>query len=90
MEWLLLKEKSVQDFDGFWTDYSWWWLPKKDLHVFILGDTEIYNPENTDWDWETDDVSSAQEWFDSVLEDYFYEETSDYRTGLYLKNEIPW
>lgn len=56
--------KSVQDSDGFYTDYTWY---KSDdgLNVFVFGDSDIYTPDAGDFDFETESDDEAQEWFDS-------------------------
>lgn len=56
--------KSVLDSDGFYTDYTWY---KSDdgLNVFVFGDSEIYTPEQGNFDFETESDAEAQEWFDS-------------------------
>ena len=72
--WAFVTSKSVKDFDGFWTDYSMWrevtmddnGNPKMlDHFVFIFGDNDVYNPHNSEPDWECDSVEEAQEWFDN-------------------------
>ena len=63
--WECLDIKQVMDSDGFWTDYSMWYNSVDDLYVFIFGDSTVYNPENSDWDWEADDEDTAYEWFDN-------------------------
>lgn len=66
-DWKLVLKKSVPDYDGFLTDYSWY--VQGDHHVFILGDTDRYKPEDGDWDWECDSWVEAQEWFACYNED---------------------
>lgn len=68
-DWAFVKSKSVKDYDGFWTDYSLWVEienGKPTTHyVAIFGDNDLYNPENSDWDWEADSAEEAQERFDN-------------------------
>ena len=60
-----LRTKSVLDSDGFWTDYTMYYDLRNDQYVFIFGDNDIYNPTNTEPDWEEEDYDAATEWFDS-------------------------
>ena len=70
-EWVEVDSKSVRDSDGFYTDYTWYTNGKK--HIFIFGDSEIYTPEDSDYDWEVEiypgneqnAMDEAQEWFDN-------------------------
>ena len=72
-----IASKSVQDSDGFYTDYTWYFDNEDRKHVFVFGDTDMYYPEDGYYDWEVegDDEQAqaeAQEWFDSY--DGFEEE----------------
>ena len=65
-----IASKSVMDSDGFYTDYTWYFDKEEGKHVFVFGDTDMYYPEDGDYDWEVegDDERAqeeAQEWFDS-------------------------
>lgn len=62
-EWKRLLTKSVNDSDGFLTDYSMWYNDGEKRWVFIFGDSDIYDPTNTDPDWETENPEEAREWF---------------------------
>ena len=70
-EWEEVASKAVEDSDGFLTDYVWYTDGNK--HVFVFGDSDIYRPEDGDFDWEVDIVEGkeaeaykeAQDWFDS-------------------------
>lgn len=82
--WAFVKSKSVKDIDGFFTDYSMWREIEDgaatDHFVFIFGDSDIYNPENSDFDWECDSTEEAEEWFDNYSgfeEDDEYEDWHD-------------
>lgn len=57
------KSKSVMDSNGFYTDYTMYRDRKRDVYVFILGDNDIYNPDNTEPDWEVETRILADEWF---------------------------
>lgn len=60
-----IASKSVSDADGFYTDYTWYRNVDTDEHVFVFGDTDIYKPEDGDFDHQCDSQEEAQEWFDS-------------------------
>lgn len=70
-EWQEVASKTVEDSDGFLTDYVWY--TDGDRHVFIFGDSDIYRPEDGYFDWEVDIVEGkeaeaykeAQDWFNS-------------------------
>lgn len=59
--WKLVKTKTVLD-DGLLTDYSWY-KDNEGHHVMILGDTDLYTPDNSSADWESDNEAEAKEWF---------------------------
>lgn len=62
-----IKQKEVQDPDGFTDEYVMYYDTEDDKYVFVFGDTDIYDP-NYDgseyFDYETDDRETAEEWFD--------------------------
>lgn len=60
----LISRKEVYDTDGFLTDYSWYQAPDG-TYVFVLGDSELYGPEDEYFDYECDAYDEAKEWFDS-------------------------
>lgn len=62
-EWKRLLTKSVNDSDGFLTDYSMWYNDGEKRWVFIFGDSDLYDPTNTDPDWETENPEEARQWF---------------------------
>ena len=55
--------KSVQDSDGFYTDYTMYHDIVEDRYVFVFGDSDLYRPESGDFDWECDSEKEAWEWF---------------------------
>ena len=78
-----IASKSVQDSDGFYTDYTWYFDNEDRKHVFVFGDNDVYYPEDGYYDWEVegDDEQAqaeAQEWFDS----YNGFEEDDYNESL--------
>lgn len=60
-----VKSKSVIDMDGFNTDYTMYHDLENDTYVFVFGDSDIYGPDDGDFDWECDSLAEAEEWFDS-------------------------
>lgn len=64
-EWFAVKRKQVPDADGFYTDYSMYKNHNSNDYIFIFGDRDMYNPGNTDPDFETDSKAEAYEWFNS-------------------------
>ena len=76
-----IKSKTVEDSDGFNTDYTMYYDTEEDRYVFVFGDRDLYSPEDGYFDWETEDKESAEEWFDNYTgfedeEDYI--ESDDY------------
>lgn len=56
--------KSVLDSDGFSTDYTMYFDHHENKYVFVFGDSDLYRPEDGDYDWECDSYEEAEEWFD--------------------------
>lgn len=63
-EWMYVASKEIYDWDGFTTEYSWY-RNEDGLNVFVYGDSDMYRPEDTEWDFETESDEEAREWFDS-------------------------
>ena len=89
-KWERLITKSVNDSDGFTTDYSMWYNDGEKRWVFIFGDSDVYDPTNTDPDWETEDPEEARQWF---LDYKGFEDTDeslkeDWRTGTFTKDDL--
>lgn len=61
--WELVNCKSVKDSDGFMTEYCWYTDGNK--HIFMFGDSDIYDPDEDYADYVADSENEAQEWFDS-------------------------
>ena len=60
-EWVELATRSVNDFDGFITDYTLYTNGLEFLCMF--GDRDIYKPDPDYADYITDDKDEAYEWF---------------------------
>ena len=73
-EWELIDRKNVEDSDGFITEYSWY--QRGDEHVMVFGDSDLYRPEDGDYDAEFDSEERAREWFSS------YEGFTDHNEGI--------
>ena len=89
-KWERLITKSVNDSDGFTTDYSMWYNDGEKRWVFIFGDSDVYDPTNTDPDWETEDPEEARQWF---LDYKGFEDTDeslkeDWRTGTFTRDDL--
>lgn len=63
--WELLRTKKVEDSDGFETDYTLYYNSFDSMYSCIFGDNEVYNPDNTEPDWEGESREEADEWFDT-------------------------
>lgn len=61
----LIDRKSVMDFDGFYTDYSWYVNTESGMHVMVFGDCDIYKPEDGNYDNEFETYQEAEEWFNA-------------------------
>lgn len=72
-KWELVSCKDVLDSDGFQTEYCWYTDGTK--HIFMFGDSEIYQPDEDYADWETESEQEAKDWFENYkgfeLEDDF-------------------
>lgn len=62
-EWEEEDTKEVLDFNGMWTEYTWY--SKDDEHIFIFGDKDAYTPYNSEPDHECDSYLEAKEWFEN-------------------------
>ena len=59
-----VSSKSVEDSDGFMTDYTWY-KTSDGRNVFVFGDSDYYRPEDGYFDHEEEDDVAAEEWFSS-------------------------
>lgn len=62
-QWELVDQKAVPDADGFLTDYCWY--TDGDLHIFMFGDNELYEPDVDYADHVCESEKEAQDWFSS-------------------------
>lgn len=60
-----VKSKSVEDSDGFLTDYTMYYDVLEDKYVFVFGDRDLYDPNEgyDEFDWECDTEQEANEWY---------------------------
>lgn len=63
--WELVDRKQIEDTDGFLTDYTLYRNIVTNWYICVYGDSEIYRPEDGDWDADFASVDEAIEWFDS-------------------------
>ena len=68
----LIDWKRVFDFDGFITDYAWYFDFLTSTHVFVFGDMDVYSPYDGYYDFETISREEAFNWFTAY--DGLYEE----------------
>lgn len=80
--------KHVKDSDGFLTDYTWWYDAATDYHIFIFGDSEMYTPEDSSPDWETDSEETAQEWWDNYVGPYDEEDFDESLEESYSNKDV--
>lgn len=64
LDFELIDRKSVTDTDSFMTDYSWY-QDSNGRHVFVFGDSDMYQPEDGNFDYECEDDNEARSWFDN-------------------------
>lgn len=60
-----IASKSVEDSDGFLTDYTMYRDTETGEYVFVLGDKDAYSPEDGNFDWSCDTEKEAWDWFNS-------------------------
>lgn len=63
-DFTFVASKSVEDSDGFMTDYTWY-KASDGTNVFVFGDNDVYKPEDGYFDHICEDEQEAREWFDS-------------------------
>ena len=63
--YIYIKSKSVFDADGWQDDYTMYYDTYENRYVFVLGDSDIYGPEDGYFDWECETEEEANEWFDN-------------------------
>ena len=59
----LIDKKDIRDSDGFWTEYSLYYDRKEYRYVCVFGDTDLYRPEDDNFDAEFESEREAREWF---------------------------
>lgn len=64
--WEKVDRKQVQDFDGFYTDYTLWYNVLTDEWCTVFGDNDLYKPWNADHDMDFENnEQEARDWFES-------------------------
>ena len=81
-----IKSKRVVDSDRFYTDYTMYYDHEANKYIFIFGDNDMYDPDNSDPDWECDTQSEANEWFDNYHG--FDEDDYDWRDDIESCDDI--
>ena len=66
-EYEYIKSKDVNDYDGWRTEYTMYYDLIEDRYVFVLGDSDLYDPNDgyEEFDWECESEAEANEWFDN-------------------------
>lgn len=62
-DWTELASKSVEDSDGFNTDYTLY--TNGETYICMFGDKDIYEPDASYADYETESEQDAWDWFNS-------------------------
>ena len=62
-DWIELASKSVEDSDGFYTDYTLY--TNGSTYICMFGDKETYEPDENYADYETEIEQEAWDWFNS-------------------------
>lgn len=76
-EWEFIESKTITDWDGFNTDYTLWYDSANNVWCCIYGDSELYDPYNTDPDAEFESEDEAWEWFNSYEGGYSDDDEDD-------------
>lgn len=81
-DWVELASKSVEDSDGFYTDYTLY--TDGSIYICMFGDKEIYEPDENYADYETEIEQEAWDWFNSYTG--FADEEDEY--DVYSSEDI--
>lgn len=77
VEYEYIRSKSVQDSDGFMTDYTMYRQKGTDKYVFVYGDNDVYSADDGNFDYECEGETHANEWFNSYGEEEEQDEKED-------------
>ena len=77
--WKELASKSVEDSDGFYTDYTLY--TDGQTYICMFGDKNLYEPDASYADYETESEQDAWDWFNSYTG--FADEEDEYDDILY-------
>lgn len=77
--WKELASKSVEDSDGFYTDYTLY--TDDQTYICMFGDKNLYEPDASYADYETESEQDAWDWFNSYTG--FADEEDEYDDILY-------
>ena len=75
VEYEYIRSKSVQDSDGFMTDYTMYRQKGTDKYVFVYGDNDVYTADDGNFDYECEGEKEANDWFDHYDEDTLLDTT---------------
>lgn len=80
--WRELASKSVEDSDGFNTDYTLY--TNGETYICMFGDKDLYEPDEAYADYETENEQDAWDWFNSYTG--FADEENEY--DIYGSDEL--
>lgn len=83
-DWRELASKSVEDSDGFNTDYTLY--TNGSTFICMFGDKDIYEPDEAYADYETENEEEAYSWFDNY--EGFADEDDDDEFDIYASKDI--
>lgn len=80
-DWKELASKSVEDSDGFNTDYTLY--TNGETYICMFGDKDLYEPDASYADYETENEENAWEWFNSY-EGFSDDDDDIYSDDIYI------
>lgn len=63
----MIDTRKVLNYDGFWTDLTLYRNTKKDFYVIIVGDIDVYPPNEEDCDGYSEIYEDALRLFESDI-----------------------
>jgi len=89
-----IDSKMVYDSDGMMTEYTMYYDTLDNKYVFVFGDSDLYKPEDEDFDWECETRDEAEQWFrnykgfEDDLDECNLKEAQGQNLYLKLRDEI--
>ena len=85
-DWRELASKSVEDSDGFNTDYTLY--TNGETYICMFGDKDLYEPDASYADYETENEQDAWDWFNSYTGFADEEDEDDIYGSEYLESDF--